>query len=213
MPSRPKRISLSITCAPGRSRRETPLPASLMRPPAQADDRVAARPANSRRRADRCRRDCPRCRLSSITRAGRRLGDEDAGIHRREVAARAADLRPRTTAPGASTVMTLPLPPPSTTAPGSPSSVSGLSMRDGPAMLARRQNELVAGRGRSTTRLQACRRRAARRSAHGGAARMAAEQPPAARRDDAAHSHQRACGSTNMRPFISMCIAWQNHEQ
>ena len=125
--------------------------------------------------------------------------------------------RPRTTASGADTVMTLPLPGPRTTAPGSPSSVSLRAILTLGAMLARPQDDDVAFGGAVEHRLQV---RLARRyddafrpGRQGEAGGEAAPPTPGARWCERRSIAQTFFGSTSMRPCISMCIAWQNQVQ
>ena len=100
------------------------------------DDLVAAHDRILRRRGGRRRRDCPRSGCPRRRRRSRVFSTKTpASIFSRSLP-EPRIVSPRTTASGAETVTTLPLPGPIRTAPGSPSTVSLRVDPDRPAVLA-----------------------------------------------------------------------------
>ena len=124
---------------------------------------------------------------------------------------------PRIVTSGAVTVTTLPAPPPSSTAPGRPLSTTRRSILIAPLYSPGASSMTSPSCARSSTACSGC---------SGAAFSVSATAKPGdsggedRRRKDAqegAHvsfpPQADGLGSTSMRPFISMCMAWQNHEQ
>ena len=222
MPSRPKRMSLSddfgARRVPDRDAVAGLADAHLPRSPSIA---IAARQRSRARHAGRCRTGCPRC---GCPRSRRR--SPSARRRRPESIASRSSARSRGSSgrgprrPGADTVMTLPSPAPTSDAPGSPSSVQAID-RSGPGRDTCRARAIddVAVRARHRAPPAAARQAQPTRSPLRAPGRTCRAATSAAAKHARQHAHEvrrpvrPLCGSTSMRPCISMCMAWQNQVQ
>ena len=123
---------------------------------------------------------------------------------------------PRMVTSGAVTVTTLPAPPPLSTAPGRPLNTTRRSILIAPLYSPGASSMTSPSCARSSTACSGCLRNSRERLRNREARDSGGEDR---RRNNAQEGEhvpfppQDVLGSTNMRPFISMCMAWQNQEQ